>query len=276
MINVGAVTSDEKSSRVAVSSASPEPYVFPVRLDRKCEEYKTEEIIALIASMIKRAFHAPYNEGYLKFRTLYCHLNLELNYRQLIAPRFRPLNPLSKVLREPEMILASLDRQVIDLHWRAFSKDKPTVDIYNYEGLLQPNSFDFELAGKFAQEAWSAGAKAVHLHLTDRMQMEHAILASSEIKKKINLVLNGDVRGVLIKQRGAPQIESALRQSMLEKRTPEHIKHIPGLLDVWRARKLVGDSPSEIAKMIVAMTGNPALDPSSVRRKLKSLDRHLK
>ena len=131
------------------------------------------------------------------------------------------------------------------------------------------------MAGRFAQEEWRPSAKVTHLHLTERMEMEHAILVRTDLKKRLRVIFNGDVRGALVKQRGAPQIEIAIKESMIASGHPEHVRHIPGLSNVWKARELVGPRPNEISKLIVSMTGQPARDPSSIRRNLKTLDQHL-
>ena len=49
------------------------------------------------------------------------------------------------------------------------------------------------------------------------------VLTQSELKKRMRVIFNGDVRGALVKQRGAPQIEMAIRESMIARGHPEHV-----------------------------------------------------
>jgi len=251
------------------------PYAFPVDIDRRYSRHENSELPEFLAMLLVKAFSPKTGTGYSSIRDKYCAINLEMNYRQLQAPRFRPLNQWDRDFSTPDKILESLDRQVIDLHWRAHSTDKPISEANGYPAIFDGERFNFEMAGRFAQEEWKPSAKVTHLHLTERMEMEHAILVRSELKKRMRVIFNGDVRGALVKQRGAPQIEIAIRESMIARGHPEHVSHIPGLLNVWKARELVGPKPKEISKLIASMTGQPPRDPSSIRRNLKTLDQHL-
>jgi hypothetical protein len=134
--------------------------------------------------------------------------------------------------------------------------------------------FDFEMASRFAQLDWKSQTKVIHLHLTEDMQWEHALLQHPSIRDKWRTIENGDVRGDKVKQAGAPHIESMLRQAMSN--APHLKNYIPGLVLTWKARRIVGDSPMRITKIVALMNGKMPRDVSAIRRTLASLDRHLK
>lgn len=106
------------------------------------------------------------------------------------------------------------------------------------------------------------------------MQWEHAVLQIKSIRDKWRTIEFGDVTdGTNVKQRGAPHIETALRASM--NNSPHLVKHIPGLVRVWMATRIVGDHPARIAQLVSLMTGEKPRDVRAVRRSIETLDAHL-
>jgi hypothetical protein len=259
-----------KTFAPALSGLSFE-YSFPTSSRDKYYNCSDVDLKRVLSKLTDQAFSRHFPVGYAAVRSELCSVHIELNRRQLIAPRFRPMARLSKTPLSNHELDMALDRQVIDIHWRAFSKNKPLASIDKYLDIFRADDFDFALAEKFPQEKWRPQVKVVHLHLSEEMQWEQAVLQNAAIRDKWRAIEFGDVRGDKIRQKGAPQIEILLREMMAN--TPHLGQYIPGLVNVWKARRIVGDSPSKISKFVSLMTGDKPRDKGSIRKSLLTLDR---
>jgi hypothetical protein len=247
-------------------------YSFPRTTQRNYSSVSDAELIETLSKLVTRAFRGSAPLGYAVARNDICAINLEMNIRQRIAPRFRPLQKLERKPRPGDETEMARDRQVIDLHWRAFSSSKPHAAVQNYPGIFDAPDFSLAMAERFALEEWNMGAKSVHLHLTEEMQWEHAVIQAKSIRDKWRAIEFGIVtKGTDVKQLGTPQVEETLRAAM---GTASH-KHIPGLVHVWVAQRIAGDSPVRVAKWVSLMSGEKPRDTRAVRRSMKSLDTHL-
>jgi len=211
---------------------------------------------------------------YLSLRPALLSLHLEMNFRQQQAPRFRPQVPLPKVASTEADTLVLIDRQIIDLHWRAHSLDKPSAEIRAFPGIFDCSPFNFSRAEEFARKPWKAMTKSIQLLLTEDMQWEHCTIQTSAVRDKWRVIESGDVRGSTIKQKGANHVEMAIRQNMSNR--PHLRKHIPSLVHTWKALRICGDSPTRISRMLALMTGESPRDASAVKRSIKALQDHLK
>lgn len=213
--------------------------------------------------------------GYGTVRTDICAISIEMNLRQKQAPRFRPTKALAHKPPTAGELNMALDRQVIDLHWHAHTPDCTSETIDDYPYIFDTDPFDFELASEFAMEKWGAPAKALKLHLSNDQQWRSAVIQSKKIRERWRVISRGDLCGGIIKQAGAPQIESRLRDAIVMSRNPSNLKDLPGMVKTWLARKIVGESPSQVSTMISLMTGERKRDPSSVAKTMKTIDRLL-
>lgn len=251
-------------------------YRFPIPAGRPYEHRTNEELAADLKLLIDQAFHAMPALGYGVVRNEFCAIHIEMNLRQQYAPRFRPMHPMKKDFHTEEQKSESRDRQVIDLHWRAHSSNKPVSPAYNYPTIFNTMPFDVAAAERFAQEEWGPQAKAIHLHLTEDMQWENAILQSNKIRLRWRAIAHGSVgEKNVVKQRGAPHIEQELREAIDRNKTNQVAASVRGMVDAWSAREIVGNAPAKIGRMISLMTGSKPRDRRAVKRTLDSLDRHL-
>jgi hypothetical protein len=274
---VGApTTSPLAATSSAVTASSGHSYQFPMPRKRPYEHHTNAELIAELKRLVVRAFHSTPALGYKAIRDEFCALHIEMNLRQQHAPRFRPTHRLKRELRTDEERAESLDRQVIDLHWRAISINKPASPANNYPTIFDSAPFDLAAAERFAQEEWPHPKKAIHLHLTEDMQWENAALQSSNIRQAWAVMERGDVReGHIIEQRGAPQIEQELREAVHRANNTQVVHSIPGMIDAWKAHQIAGNNPTKIARLIALMSGNKQRDRKAVMRTLDSLDKYL-
>jgi hypothetical protein len=255
-------------------SAFTGTYHFPMPTGRPFNGHTNDDLTKNLARLVM-AFQVTPAFGYGSVRDELCAIHIEMNFRQQQAPRFRPTNRLRKKLHTAEEIAESLDRQVIDLHWLAHSANKPAAPANHYPTIFNNDPFDLGAAERFAQENWSPAVKAVHLHLTEEMEWANAIIQGQDTRKAWLLISSGDVRGDDVKQEGAPHIEKRLREAVHRENRSQVTRSIPGMVDAWKARKIVGDSPVKIAAVVALMTGEKPRDPRAMKRTLKSLDAYL-
>ena len=274
LLRLASASGTPTASKPALAPADTRTYRFPVPDGRPYEGYDHNELVELLEEAIAVGFWSARPAGYASVRSAVCAISLELNIRGAWAPRFRPVPGSKRKPEERDEINLALDCQVIDIHWRAHSDDKPLQRIPKFENIFTPGEFDFDLAGKFAELDWGRDSKVTHLTLTEAMQWEHATLQNGNLRDRWRVIEKGDVRGSKVKQIGALQLEPLIRNAL-----PSHSdrkKHVPGMVDVWKASKIVGDSPKQIARLVSLMNGKPERDPSSVRKTLTTVKRLLR
>lgn len=248
----------------------PIPYRFPIPETVQYANYTNAALVDELECLIQRGCLTSASPNYQMVRRDICALHIEMNLRQHHAPRFRPLSGLPKKAEGNDEETLARDRQVIDLHWRANSTDKPMIPVADFPGIFDNERFDFDLAARFAELTWRQQTKTIHLHLTDDMQWEHAIIQAPSIRDKWRTIERGDVRGSKVKQLGAPQIYTLLHQSMANE---SHLRtHIPGFVRIWMAQRIVGDAPQRVARLVGLMTGERAKDASATRRSMRSVE----
>ncbi|MCI1012633.1 hypothetical protein HWE04_02130 [Herbaspirillum sp. C7C2] len=268
------VVSVVASPKMAEPSAGE--YRFPMPEGRPYQSRAGNALVAEMKRLVDRAFHLTPASGYAAVRESLCAIHIEMNLRQAHAPRFRPMHRMKRELHTVDERAESLDRQVIDLHWLAHSINKPISPVNNYPTILDDSPFDLSAAERFAQENWSPTSKVIHLHLSDDAQWENAVLQSDAIRKKWAVIERGDVReNNVVKQVGAPQIEQSLSVAVSNAGMRHVLSSIPGMVSTWKARKIAGESPARISRLIALMSGDKPRDRKAVARTIKSLDKYL-
>lgn len=250
-------------------------YKFPMPDSRPYQSDTNEQLAAALSQLVFRGFEAIPASGYAAVRADLCALHIEMNLRQQHAPYFRPMQKLGKELKTPDERNAARDRQVIDIHWCAHSAHKPLAHADKYPTLFNTAPFDVAAAERFAQEIWTPASKVTHLHLSEELQWQNAIIHIPAIRNKWRLICQGDACGAKVDEAGAPHIEQTLRNAVSRSNKPGTVKHIPGMVEAWKARCIVGDSPKKVARMIALMTGKKQRDDRAVKRTLASLDTYL-
>ncbi|WP_151448956.1 hypothetical protein [Lacisediminimonas profundi] len=271
------VTTPSAPSTISPTPAAPmvssRSYIFPLAgrpFENSSDDHLAEELRTLVDAVIDGRI------TYAIIRESLCSINVELNLRQKFAPRFRPLVPVPFTALNPDEINASRDRQVVDAHWVAHSKECPNVLPDNYHTLFRKGIFfDFAAAARFACEEWRLPAKAVHLHLSEFQQWELAAIQEVAISKKWRLIQFGDKCGDQVRTVGAIHIFNSLKLALGRSRPTQSAEAIDGMVSAWKARQIVGESPLAIVNFVALMTGKKPRDTSAMRRTLESLDRHL-
>lgn len=277
-VSVGSAPSPATTVKVDTEEAKDAKsgeYSFPMCMGRPYESDTNEQLVSRLTALLHAGFEAQPPQGYSAVREEICAIHIEANRRQQHAPRFRPMQRLEKEAVTQDQINAARDRQVIDIHWRALSRDKPSAFVNGYPTIYNDEPFDLAAAERFAKEKWTAQAKARHLHLTTQSQWENAVIQDESIRQKWRTIRVGNVRGALVKEAGAPQIETRLREAAFPRNNLQMQMSIRGMVDAWKARKMIGSNVAAITRMIALMSGSKSRDPRAVTRTLVSLDRLL-
>lgn len=209
--------------------------------------------------------------SYMAVREEFRVLNFQLNEKQSIAPAFRPFRKLPSKADTKELETDLCDRQVIDMHWRAFSEQKVFLTP-PLSRIFAPH-FDIGAAEAYAREKLRAATKAERLGFTELMQCEHIVLRTEAVRKRIrNAEIGETVKGVRTRM-GRHDVIMKL-QSQPKPLKPEVIL---GMADAWMAARIVPGTatPIQIARLTAFIRGEPQRDPAAVKRSLASVKKIL-
>jgi hypothetical protein len=243
---------------------------FPVPYQRPYEGFTDAELMACFASVSSRFKDS---DKYIDVRELICCMSLELNQRQAWAPRFRGLPSLSSTPGGESARLYLIDMQIFDLHWRYWSKAKPSGEVNGFSDLFRSESFNFEMAVKFASRELPFPAKLADARLTPSMQIEHAVLQSDELRDKWRIIRKGRIHGGKVDQWGTPQVQAILEEGT--RQHPRLQRNIPAWLNVWQAAQLVGAMPQRVSYIVALMSGQPPIHRSATMHKLSTVKAYM-
>jgi hypothetical protein len=243
---------------------------FPVPVEDGYHFFTDDELRQALARQLQLVARDPTNyEG--DTRGVICAVSMELNFRQKWAPRFRGFPTPSKQPKTEQERNYLVDLQVLDLHWRACSDRKPRDTVAGYPGIFDPKDWGVGAAVRFAERNLPFNNKTVDARLTPSMMIEHAALQTQDLRDCWRVLRNGYVKGTVVEKWGVPQLEARLTEAM--KSSPHLQRHVPGLVNTWVAYKLVGGrKPTEIARLVGLMTGEPPKDRSAITRKLEAIE----
>lgn len=216
---------------------------------------------------------------YRGVRERYCAVSLALNEEQRMAPAFRRQPKPRPVVagKGKDDLLLHKDRLVIDLHWLWVRNIGVGTAKPQYARLLDSSApFDFALAASFASENWSSEERATEqFALSDSVQWELATLKSRAHKDAHRMIFDGGRDG----SKRVPSKSSFVRRAVA--RWAEESRPIrdqqAAYLHLWIAREMLGAGASakRVGGLAALMCGRSPLDASTVRAKLKGLDRRL-
>jgi hypothetical protein len=243
---------------------------FPWPTENGYHMFSDSELRSAWEHVIRRQLGDDLDRYSPDIRGVICGMSLELNARQRWAPRFRAYPPLPMNPSSEKQLQYLVDLQVIDLHWRACSSQRPRGQVDGYPNLFDGEQWGLSNAVRFAERELPFAMKLQDARLANSMCIEHVALQTPELRDKWRLLQKGRVRGSVIDQYGMPQLEAKLQEAMIGE--PHLRKYVPGLVRTWAAYQLVGRKPVQIARLVGLMTGDDAVDASAIRRKLSSLE----
>lgn len=268
-----------KSSTATLSSisvdeipASTSKYVFPISELGPYKEWESEDILDNLDSLSQTANKI---DQYLFSRKAYCALSLELNFRGLIAPAFRPSPTIPKSVKKYSDAhrAIQIDRLVIDCHWLHARGESVYLSESKWKGILNMSKdFSFERVSEFASQKIKNEYRATAIMgLTTRQQLQMLALRSEEVQELYaNLYKSIREPG---KKRQPPKlelIEMAINQWC--EADPRVVPNRPAYVALAKAIELMGkSSPTQLGELMGLMLGVPPLAESTVRQKIIKL-----
>jgi len=211
-------------------------------------------------------------------RTLFCALNLELNRRRNLAPRFREMRRPDQASSLPaDQQDLSNDRQVIDLHWLHCREINCQNAKGEYKRLLVANDFDFDTAGSLAKEECTADVKARWLRLPENVAWELASIQTKNMRDRFGVLMHGKRKNGKQDMHGLGEIVATLATAAAKRKGNEVL--VDGWAKLWLVDRMLGPNgtPTLIAQLFAFATGAEKMpDSSQIMRKLATVQSKIK
>lgn len=227
--------------------------------------------------VLTKEFNAT--NDYVRVRDRFCAISVALNAHGLWAPQYRTqprVRPASAGKRPVPAL--HLDHLVIDAHWLWARKHSAPFS-GKYQDLLSPGQpFDFDLAAAYAQEDWTSDFRAEEIFsLPSRVQWQLCTTKSKSCVERQADLLQGR-RNATGKGR-TPARVAPIKKAIANWSDGNHrIRgHEQAYANLWVAREMLGTKGTgkDFGELAGLIAGEAPLDASTVRLKLKGLDRRL-
>lgn len=190
------------------------------------------------------------------------------DHSTLIAPRFRPRTKTPWKARASDYTEEEIDnlreRQLDDLKWLYQSGKRDQIKEGIYAELFTSEAgLDLKLATQFVRTGGSAEQKLETLKLDQLEQVQMSYFETKALRDKIRSVEKLSVK-----------IEAKLKEQAILNRRFE--RDVGGFIQLWKANKIAGHLGNRaVGELLGWMTGVPPLDESTIRKKLKRLEKRL-
>lgn len=217
------------------------------------------------------------HKDYARVREDYCNLSIRLNLMGKLAPAYRPELKSGADYGATIHHAINRDQIVIDLHWiHACHMPVNPLEPMHQALFSDKANFQFDLAWGIAHKKWTPEYRAVEaLCLTTLQQCQMLRLRGPEVAACFD-----DLDAGWLKSGG----KSASRLATVRRLIGQWAERDKRILSqrgyyemLWLARELLGhDVPKQqIAVLHALMTGGEVQDRTTIRDRLKSLDRHV-
>lgn len=164
--------------------------------------------------------HSSPQLSYFEVRDRYCAINMLMNERRLLPPRFRSKCMGKKFVPgmewSKESKYQSNDRKIIDLHWLHSNGITDKLDDIEFRDLLSVEKFDFLKASGFVQKNWKSETRVQKiLVLANHAQLQLAILSSTEVNDRWD-DLRSKSKAILRTLRNAASSKPRLTSAVVE------------------------------------------------------------
>lgn len=218
------------------------------------------------------------HKDYARVRTKYCRLSIQLNELGRLAPAFRPALKTGAPRGDRIHMVLHRDQIVIDLHWCYAKKMAISAPDAAHQVLFDHSeSFPFGLAWELSGKKWRSEYRAAEaLVITTLQQCQLLKLRGPEVAARAEAVGAG---WRMSAGKSASKIAMVRRQIGQWAERDRRIVAQRGYYEqLWLARELLGPDWTNalVAELHAVMVGGDVQDRTTIRDKLKSLDRQLK
>lgn len=218
--------------------------------------------------------------NYETVRERYFCASISMNEIGLLAPAFRKQLhiPWSSKKRKPIHEVLLRDQIVIDCHW-LHCKKVPVDGRWREMNSIMNVASDFDFAkveAVIAAKKWTADFRVNELlYLTDFQQHQLFQLRNYECKNQHRLLLDGKRKEIGRSPALISPVRVAIRKWAEDNQSIR--SQIKTYESLWLSRELLGSKASnpQIAELAALIEGRKPLDRTTVRDKLKRLDRVL-
>jgi hypothetical protein len=272
--------SDDEVTEREIRLLNSEPYKFPeAEITGSHSSYSLlahEELVSELTELALNLEMGIDGPAYSDVRDEVCAIQIELNRRKRLAPRFRPsITPPRKPKTDDDVML-SRDRQFIDLHWLHCIGWKKRLWGCNavFERLLARANFRADLVERFVLVPVKADTKATWLGLPDPVAFQLVSIQTGQIRDRYRVAVNGDLREGKINELGAAQIATILENAVRGK--PHLGRHVETWVGIWLAGKLVGEHADTLRQFYALMVGaEKLLDRRDIARRYQTIKEHV-
>lgn len=258
-------------------TAPANKYVFPIS---ELEPYKEWELEDILINLDKISRISRKIDKYPLVRKAFCDLSIELNFRGLMAPAFRPSPTIPfgiKKFSEAHLAIQR-DRLVIDSHWLHFRKERVSIAEVNWRGLLDTRKdFQYEKVAEFVSTSIRNEYRAdAILRLTLRQQCQLAALRGNKTREQFDKLIKSE--------RGEGKVRTPPRLEKVELAINHWCeidcrveKYRPQYLAIAKATELLGDGATakHIGELTGLILGEKPLSERSILAKRNKLKRWL-
>jgi hypothetical protein len=218
------------------------------------------------------------HKDYALERDEYCNLSIRLNLIGKLAPAYRPEVAIGATFGKAIGMVRHRDNTVIDLHWCHATKMSLMPNSPEMVALFSEGSeFHFKNAWEPTGKKITSKYKASEaLCLTPFQQCQLKALIGSDHKAAATVMRSGWFASG---GKEVSKVASVKRQlGQWAERDKQVIARRDCYLKLWLAREMLGRDASNqlIGELLALMLGSDVLDRTSVRDKLRTLDKHVK
>jgi hypothetical protein len=274
----------DESPPAKTATARPHEVVTTVPTPIKETAFPVNDVLALpefddpkreLTTLCREALS---HKNYATVRARYCQLSMRMNLQGMLAPGFRPQPRIGASKGDPTYMLVHRDQLVIDYHWLHATRVALSPTELEHALLLdQDVAFDFEAAWRLTGNKQKKSFRATEaLCLTRFQQCQTRTLHSPEVSATLDGITGGW---------RASEGKTNSKLAKAKRAIGQWIERDSRIADqqysyvcLWQAREMLGAGASKqlIADLHALMLGESALDRTTIRDKLKRLDKGIK
>jgi hypothetical protein len=220
---------------------------------------------------------------YPEIREKFCAVNIELNLRRTLAPRFRGIRRMADFANKRRDAFLLQDRIAIDLHWLHCRGERRLISVPGsvdpaFASLLLLPEFDFASARRFACLNKKMATRAIWMNLPDDLAWQLATIESEAMNKRFYTIMHGERRAGRLSQIGYLDVLAILESCVTTRLKPQ----IHTWATIWMCYRMLRSADSDpamttVARLHAVATGRTTpLDRKDISSRLESCEKYLR